>query len=101
MDFPGTVENRSVRKTGMRVVDRPNGTADPSPEIFEDWETIGLMRQNVHEDEPTVLADPLRSATRTGRDECFDMLEQMETGRLLWATGCVSRPLAATTANAV
>lgn len=83
MDFSGTVENRSVRKTGMRVVDRPNGTADPSPEIFEDWEAIGLMGQNVHGDEPTVLADPSRSATRTERDECFDMLEQVETGRPL------------------
>lgn len=101
MDFPGTVENRSVRKTGMRVVDRPNGMADPSSEIFEDWEAIGLMRQNAYGDEPTGLADPSRSATRTGRDECFDMLEQMETGRLLWATGCASRPLAATTTNAV
>ena len=62
--------------------ERPNGTADPSPEIFEDWEAIDLMRQNVHEDEPTVLTDPSRSATRTERDECFDMLEQVETGRL-------------------
>lgn len=32
---------------------------------------------------PTGLADLLRSATRTERDECFDMLEQVETGRPL------------------
>lgn len=53
------------------------------PEIFEDWEAISLIRQNVYEDEPTGLADLLRSATRTERDECFDMLEQVETGRPL------------------
>lgn len=41
------------------------------------------MRQNVYEDEPTGLADLLRSATRTERDECFEMLEEMETGRPL------------------
>lgn len=29
------------------------------------------------------VADLLRSATRTERDECFDMLEQVETGRPL------------------
>lgn len=69
--------------TGMRVVDWLNGMADPSPEIFEDWEAIGLIRQNGYEDEPTGLADLLRSATRTERDECFDMLEQVETGRFL------------------
>ena len=57
--------------------------ADPSPEIFEDWEAISLIRQNVYEDEPTGLADLLRSATRTERDECFEMLEQVKTGRLL------------------
>lgn len=60
-----------------------NGMSDPSPEIFEDWEAISLMRQNVYEDAPTGLADLLRSATRTERDECFDMLEQVETGRPL------------------
>lgn len=70
-------------ETGMRVVDWLNGMSDPSPEIFEDWEAISLMRQNVYEDAPTGLADLLRSATRTERDECFDMLEQVETGRFL------------------
>lgn len=66
-----------------RCADWLNGMADPSPEIFEDWEAISLIRQNVYEDEPTGLADLLRSATRTERDECFDMLEQVETGRPL------------------
>ena len=51
--------------------------------VFEDWEAISLIRQNVYEDEPTGLADLSRSATRTERDECFDMLEQVETGRPL------------------
>lgn len=77
------VDYDRLDETGMRVVDWLNGMADPSPEIFEDWEAIGFMRQNVYEDEPTVLADLLRSATRTERDECFDMLEQVETGRPL------------------
>lgn len=77
------VDYDRLDETGMRVVDWLNGMADPSPEIFEDWEAISLIRQNVYEDEPTGLADLLRSATRTERDECFDMLEQVETGRLL------------------
>lgn len=77
------VDYDRLDETGMRVVDWLNGMADPSPEIFEDWEAISLIRQNVYEDTPTGLADLLRSATRTERDECFDMLEQVETGRPL------------------
>lgn len=81
--LPEHVDYGRLDETGMRVVDWLNGMADPSPEIFEDWEAISLIRQNVYEDEPTGLADLSRSATRTERDECFDMLEQVETGRLL------------------
>lgn len=81
--LPEHVDYGRLDETGMRVMDWLNGMADPSPEIFEDWEAIGLIRQNVYEDEPTGLADLLRSTTRTERDECFDMLEQVETGRLL------------------
>ena len=81
--LPEHVDYGRLDETGMRVVDWLNGMADPSPEIFEDWEAISLIRQNVYEDEPTGLADLLRSATRTERDECFDMLEQVETGRPL------------------
>lgn len=81
--LPEHVDYDRLDETGMRVVDWLNGRADPSPEIFEDWEAISLIRQNVYEDEPTGLADLSRSATRTERDECFDMLEQVETGRLL------------------
>ena len=77
------VDYDRLDETGMRVVDWLNGMADPSPEIFEDWEAISLIRQNVYEDAPTGLADLLRSTTRTERDECFEMLEQVETGRLL------------------
>ena len=81
--LPEHVDYGRLDETGMRVMDWLNGMADPSPEIFEDWEAISLIRQNVYEDEPTGLADLLRSATRTERDECFDMLEQVETGRSL------------------
>ena len=81
--LPEHVDYGRSDETGIRVVDWLNGMADPSPEIFEDWEAISLIRQNVYEDEPTGLADLLRSATRTERDECFDMLEQVETGRPL------------------
>lgn len=81
--LPERVDYDRLDETGMRVVDWLNGMSDPSPEIFEDWEAISLMRQNVYEDAPTGLADLLRSATRTERDECFDMLEQVETGRFL------------------
>lgn len=81
--LPEHVDYGRLDATGMRVVDWLNGMADPSPEIFEDWEAISLLRQNVYEDEPTGLADLLRSATRTERDECFDTLEQVETGRPL------------------
>lgn len=77
------VDYDRLDETGMRVVDWLNGMADPSPEIFEDWEAISLIRQNVYEDTPTGLADLLCSTTRTERDECFEMLEQVETGRLL------------------
>lgn len=83
VQLPEHVDYGRLDETGMRVVDWLNGMADPSPEIFEDWEAISLIRQNVYEDEPTGLADLLRSATRTERDECFDMLEQVETGRPL------------------
>lgn len=81
--LPEHVDCGRLDETGMRVVDWLNGMADPSPEIFEDWEAISLIRQNVYEDEPTGLADLLRSTTRTEHDECFDMLEQVETGRPL------------------
>lgn len=81
--LPEHVDYGRLDETGMRVVDWLDGMADPSPEIFEDWEAISLIRQNFYEDEPTGLADLLRSATRTERDECFDMLEQVETGRPL------------------
>lgn len=78
--LPEHVDYGRLDETGMQVVDWLNGMADPSPEIFEDWEAISLIRQNVYEDEPTELADLLRSTTRTERDECFEMLEQVETG---------------------
>ena len=81
--LPEHVDYGRLDETGMQVVDWLNGMADPSPEIFEDWEAISLIRQNVYEDEPTELADLLRSTTRTERDECFEMLEQVETGRPL------------------
>lgn len=81
--LPERVDYDRLDETGMRVVDWLNGMADPSPEIFEDWEVISLIQQNIYEDEPTNMSDLLRSATRTERDECFDMLEQVETGRLL------------------
>lgn len=81
--LPEHVDYDRLDKTGEKVVDWLNGMADPSPEIFEDWEAISLIRQNVYEDEPTGLADLLRSTTQLERDECFDMLEQVETGRLL------------------
>lgn len=62
------VDYDRLDETGMRVVDWLNGMADPSPEIFEDWEAIGFMRQNVYEDEPSgwrtyCVPPPGRSAT--------------------------------------
>lgn len=92
VQLPEHVDYGRLDETGMRVVDWLNGMADPSPEIFEDWEAISLIRQNVYEDEPTGLADLLRSATRTERDECFDMLEQVARQAGLEALSCPTIP---------
>ena len=43
--LPEHVDYGRLDETGMRVVDWLNGMADPSPEIFEDWEAIGLIRK--------------------------------------------------------
>lgn len=40
--LPEHVDYGRLDETGMRVVDWLNGMADPSPEIFEDWEAIAL-----------------------------------------------------------
>lgn len=65
--LPEHVDYGRLDETGMRVMDWLNGMADPSPEIFEDWEAIGLIRQNIYEDEPTGLADLPITAHMTKR----------------------------------
>lgn len=77
--LPEHVDYGRLDETGMRVVDWLNGMADPSPEIFEDWEAISLIRQNVYEDEPTgwrtyCVPPPGRSVTNAST--CWNRWKQ-------------------------
>ena len=54
--LPEHMDYGRLDETGMRVVDWLNGMADPSPEIFEDWEAISLIRQNVFDILPRMNA---------------------------------------------